>query len=194
MEPPPAKEITQLLVNWRQGDEKALLQLLPIVYQELHKIADGYLRRERSDHTLQPTALIHEAYLRLVDQNINSWQSRAHFYGVAAHLMRQILVEHARSRNAVKRGRGTVYLSIDEALDYSQEQAAELVALDDALIGLAKVDERKCKVIELRFFGGLSVEETAEVLSVSVPTIVRDQRIAQAWLHRELSNETEIQD
>jgi RNA polymerase sigma factor (TIGR02999 family) len=194
MQTPPVKQVTQLLVNWRQGDEEALEQLMPIVYQELRKIADSYLRRERSDHTLQATALINEAYLRLIDQNIEQWQSRAHFYGVAAHLMRQILVEHARNRSAGKRGGGVVRLELDEALDYSQDQAAELVALDDALTGLAKFDERKCRVIELRYFGGLSGEEVAEVLGISAPTVVRDQRMAQAWLHRELSDKTEIQD
>ncbi|MEK7834342.1 MAG: ECF-type sigma factor, partial [Acidobacteriota bacterium] len=164
MQTPPVKEVTQLLVNWRQGDEDALAQLMPIVYQELRKIADSYLRRERSDHTLQPTALIHEAYLRLIDQNIEQWQSRAHFYGVAARLMRQILVEHARNRSAGKRGGDVAKLALDEALDYSQDQAAELVALDDALTALAAFDARKCRVIELRYFGGMSLEETATAL------------------------------
>ena len=183
------REITQLLLAWRNGEAAALAQLTPLVYQELHKLAHGYLNRERPGHTLQPTALIHEAYLRLVEQNVEHWQSRAHFYGVAAHLMRQILVEHARSRNAGKRGGGAVKLALEEALDYAPEQAAELVALDDALASLAARDERKCRVIELRYFGGLSVEETAQVLGVSIPTVVRDQRMAQAWLHRELSRE-----
>jgi len=191
MQTPPKNEITQLLADWSQGDQAALEQLTPLVYQELHKLAHAYLNRERAGHTLQPTALIHEAYLRLIDQNIEQWQSRTHFYGVAAHLMRQILVEHARNRSAGKRGGGAVNLALDEALDYSQDQAAELVALDDALIGLAAFDPRKCRVIELRYFGGLSVEETAQVLNVSVPTVVRDQRLAQAWLHRELNQDAE---
>lgn len=184
-------EITRLLADWSKGDQAALDQLTPLVYQELHKLAHAYLNRERSGHTLQPTALIHEAYLRLIDQNIEKWQSRTHFYGVAAHLMRQILVEHARSRSAGKRGGGIVNLALDEALDYSQDQAAELIALDDALTSLAAFDARKCRVIELRYFGGLSVEETAEVLNISVPTVVRDQRMAQAWLHRELNRGAE---
>jgi RNA polymerase sigma-70 factor, ECF subfamily len=182
------REITQWLQNWRNGDQAALEQLLPVVYQELHKLAHAYLNRERVGHTLQPTALIHEAYLRLLGQNIEQWQNRTHFYGVAAHLMRQILVEHARQRSAGKRGGGAAKLALDDALDYAPEQAAELIALDDALTALAKFDERKCRVIELRYFGGLNVEETAEVLGISVPTVVRDQRMAQAWLHRELSN------
>jgi RNA polymerase sigma-70 factor, ECF subfamily len=186
------REITQWLQDWRNGDQAALERLLPVVYQELHKLAHAYLNRERSAHTLQPTALIHEAYLRLLGQNVEQWQNRTHFYGVAAHLMRQILVEHARQRSADKRGGGVVKLALDEALDYAPEQAAELVALDDALTGLAKFDERKCRVIELRYFGGLSVEETAEVLGISVPTVVRDQRMAHAWLHRELSGQTEL--
>lgn len=186
-------EITQLLQAWRNGDQAALEQLLPVVYQELHKLAHAYLNRERSDHTLQPTALIHEAYLRLLGQHIEQWQNRTHFYGVAAHLMRQILVEHARQRGAGKRGGGAAKLALDEALDYAPEQAAELVALDDALTGLAKFDERKCRVIELRYFAGLNVEETAEVLGISVPTVVRDQRMAQAWLHRELSGASGLQ-
>ncbi len=184
-------DVTQWLQQWRNGDQSALERLMPAVYQELYKLAHAYLNRERSGHTLQPTALIHEAYLRLVAQNIEQWQNRAHFYGVAARLMRQILVEHARSHSAGKRGGGAANLALDEALDYSKEQAAELVALDDALTALAAFDGRKCRVIELRYFGGLSVEETAEALGVSVPTVVRDQRLAQAWLHRELSHEPE---
>lgn len=188
---PKTNRITELLAEWSNGDQTALEQLTPLVYQELHKLAHAYLNRERSGHTLQPTALIHEAYLRLIDQNIEHWQNRAHFYGVAARLMRQILVEHARSRGAEKRGGGAINLALDEALDYSQDQAAELVALDDALTSLAEFDERKCRVIELRYFGGLSVEEAAEVLGISVPTVVRDQRMAQAWLHRELSADTQ---
>ena len=189
MHPQPSKEITQLLRDWSRGDKQALDHLLPAVYQELRKIASGYLRGERAGHTLQPTALIHEAYLRLIDQNFPPWQSRTHFFGVAAQLMRQILVEHARSHQAAKRGGGGQKLSLDEATVYSVEQAADLVALDDALRTLAALDERKCRVVELRFFGGLSVEETAEVLGVSVATIGREQRLAQAWLHREVEKQ-----
>ncbi len=194
MRTPPPNEITGLLADWSNGDQAALEQLTPLVYQELRKLAHGYLSKERPGHTLQPTALIHEAYLRLIDQNIAQWQNRAHFYGVAAHLMRQILVEHARSRHAGKRGGNAVKLSLDEALDYSRDRAAELIALDDALMALAAVDERKCRVIELRHFGGLSVEETAQALGVSVPTIVREQRMARAWLRRELSREAESEE
>lgn len=183
---PSAHEITPLLVNWRQGNETALAELLPIVYQELRKIADSYLRRERSDHTLQPTALINEAYLRLVDQSMPQWQNRAHFYGVAAQLMRQILVEHARAQMTQKRGSGADQLELDDALNYAPEKAAELVALDDALNSLAEFDERKSRLIELRYFGGLSVEETAHVMNVSTATVSREQRLAQAWLKQAL--------
>lgn len=184
----PHVEITPLLMNWRQGNEQALAELVPIVYQELRKIADSYLRRERSDHTLQPTALINEAYLRLVDQSLPQWQNRAHFYGVAAQLMRQILVEHARSRAAGKRGGGEQKFSLDDALTFSEEKAAELVALDDALLALAKFDKRKVRIIEMRYFGGLSLEETAEALGLSVTTISDEQRLARAWLRREMEN------
>jgi RNA polymerase sigma-70 factor, ECF subfamily len=160
---------------------------MPVVYQELHKIAGGYLRNERPGHTLQPTALIHEAYLRLIRQDLPEWQSRKHFYGVAAQLMRQILVEHARAQATAKRGGGAQQLALDEALDYSPDKAAELLALDDALKSLAAFDERKSRLIELRYFGGLSMEETAEALEVSLSTIVREQRLAQAWLRNTLS-------
>ncbi len=179
-------EITPLLMNWRQGDEQALGELLPIVYQELRKIADSYLRRERSDHTLQPTALINEAYLRLVDQSLPQWQNRAHFYGVAAQLMRQILVEHARAQLAQKRGGGAEQIELEDALNYAPEKAAELVALDDALTELSSFDERKSRLIELRYFGGLSVEETAHVMNISTATVTREQRLAQAWLRQSL--------
>lgn len=179
-------EITPLLMNWRQGDEQALGELLPIVYQELRKIADSYLRRERSDHTLQPTALINEAYLRLVDQSLPQWQNRAHFYGVAAQLMRQILVEHARAQMAQKRGGGAEQIELEDALNYAPEKAAELVALDDALTELSSFDERKSRLIELRYFGGLSVEETAHVMNISTATVTREQRLAQAWLRQSL--------
>lgn len=186
---PSSNDITALLAAWKQGDQAALEQLTPLVYQELHQLAHSYLRRERADHTLQPTALIHEAYLRLIDQKIHQWENRAHFYGVAARLMRQILVEYARGHHAAKRGGGALKLTLEAALDQSQEAPLELIALDDALTALAQVDERKCRVIELRYFGGLSVEETALALGISVPTVVRDQRLAQAWLHREMAKE-----
>jgi RNA polymerase sigma factor (TIGR02999 family) len=185
--PPPPNEITQLLLRWSRGDRVALDQLMPVVYRELRKIANGYLRRERADHTLQPTALINEAYLRLVKQDFPEWQSRSHFFGLAARLMRQILVEHARAHTAEKRGGGGAALALDEALVYTGDNAAELVALDDALQALAQFDERKARVIELRYFGGLSVEETATALGLSLATIGHEARLARAWLHRELS-------
>lgn len=183
----PPNEITQLLRKWSEGDRAALDQLMPVVYQELRKLANAYLRDEKPGHTLQPTALINEAYLRLVGQNFPEWQSRKHFYGVAAQLMRQVLVEHARARSAAKRGGGGQKLSLDEAINYSQEQASDLVALDDALTALARFDERKARVVELRYFGGFSVEEVADALGVSVATVGREMRMAQAWLHREMS-------
>lgn len=183
----PPNEITQLLRKWSEGDRAALDQLMPIVHQELRKLANAYLRGEKPGHTLQPTALINEAYLRLVGQNFPEWQSRKHFYGVAAQLMRQVLVEHARARAAAKRGGGGQKLSLDEAINYSQEQAADLVALDDALTALARFDERKARVVELRYFGGFSIEEVADALGVSVATVGREMRMAQAWLHREMS-------
>jgi len=186
MQTPPS-DVTQLLRKWNEGDRAALDQLMPVVYQELRKLASGYLREERPDHTLQPTALINEAYLRLVKQDFPEWQSRKHFYGVAAHLMRQILVEHARGRAAAKRGAGAQKLSLDEAPIFSQERAADLVALDDALTALADLDERKARVVELRYFGGLSVEEVAGALDISVATVGREMRMAQAWLRREMA-------
>ena len=182
----PPNEITPLLLRWSQGDQSALHQLLPIVYQELRKLAQGYLRRERTDHTLQPTALINEAYLRLIRQDFPEWQSRRHFYGVAAQLMRQILVEHARTRAADKRGGGAQKFSLEDALTFSDEKAAELVALDEALVALAKFDERKVRIIELRYFAGLSVEETSAALNLSVATIGHEMRLARAWLRREM--------
>jgi RNA polymerase sigma factor (TIGR02999 family) len=182
----PLNEITQMLRKWSEGDRAALDQLMPVVHQELRKLADSYLRSERPDHTLQPTALINEAYLRLVKQDFPEWQSRKHFYGVAAQLMRQILVEHARARGAAKRD-GGLKLSLDEAPTFSQDQATYLVALDDALTALAKFDERKARVVELRYFGGYSVEEVAIALDISVATVGREMRMAQAWLHREMA-------
>lgn len=186
MATPQPDEITLLLLRWSRGDQAALNQLMPYVYEQLHKVAHGYLRRERPDHTLQPTALINEAYLRLVKQDFPEWQSRRHFYGVAAQLMRQILVEHARTRTADKRGGGARKLSLDDALIFSDEKAAELIALDDALVTLAKFDPRKVRIIELRFFGGLSLEETADSCELSVATITHEMRLAKAWLRREM--------
>jgi RNA polymerase sigma factor (TIGR02999 family) len=184
----PPNEITPLLLRWSRGEHAALDQLMPVVYEELRKLAHNYLRRERPDHTLQPTALINEAYLRLVKQDFPEWQSRRHFYGVAAQLMRQILVEYARSRAADKRGGGGQKFSLDEALTFSDEKAAQIVALGDALVALAKFDERKVRIIELRYFGGMSLEETAAELGVSITTIGHETRLARAWLRREMNN------
>ena len=178
--------ITQLLERWSQGDEEALDQLMPLVYDELHRLAGAYLRRERREHTLQPTALVNEAYLKLVRQRNIQWQNRAQFFGVAAQLMRRILVDHARRRN-IKRGRGMRHVSLDEATIIGGERETDLAALDDALTLLAERDPRKAQVVEMRFFGGLSVEESAEVLGVSPVTVMRDWRTAKAWLYRELS-------
>ncbi|MBL8232917.1 MAG: sigma-70 family RNA polymerase sigma factor [Bryobacterales bacterium] len=182
--------ITQLLAHWSTGKDKhALDELTPLVYRELRKLADSYLRRERAGHTLQPTALIHEAYMRMVDQRLPEWRSRAHFYGVAAQLMRQILCDHARAKRAAKRGGDDKKVVLLEAVNYSDERPDEMVALDDALKDLAKLDGRKARVVELRYFGGLSVAETAEVLGVSVATVGRELRFAEAWLHKALRGE-----
>ena len=169
------------------GDDGALGELLPLVYAELRRLAAGYLRRERPGHTLQPTALVNEAYLRLVDQTQVRWQNRAHFLGVAAQMMRRILVDHVRGQRAEKRGGEIQKLSLDENIDVSGERAADLVALDEALKRLAELDPQKSRIVELRFFGGLSVEETAEVLGVSAPTVKRQWRMAKAWLYGQVS-------
>jgi RNA polymerase sigma factor (TIGR02999 family) len=178
-------EVTVLLAEWAKGDAQALERLTPLVYNRLRQLAASYLRKERQGHTLQPTALVHEAYLRLVDQTNPNWQGRAHFYGVAARLMRQILVDHARQRRAVKRV-GGVRVSLDQALSFQKERSADLIALDLSLNALEKIDARKCKAVELRYFGGLSLEETAEVLDVSLMTVRRDLKMAEAWLQREM--------
>jgi len=177
-------DVTKLLVEWANGDEQAMERLTPLVYDELRQLAAGYLRRERPDHTLQPTALVHEAYLRLVDQKNPSWQNRAHFFGVATRLMREILVDYARRRNAGKRAGPKV--SLEEAVNFPAERGADLVALDSALKDLEKIDRRKCRAIELRYFGGLSIDETARALEVSAVTVRRDLRMAEAWLHQEM--------
>jgi len=174
--------VTQLLEKWSQGDEEALNQLLPLVYEELHRLAGAYLRRERREHTLQPTALVNEAYLKLIDQHSIRWQNRSQFYGVAAQLMRRILVDHARAHRAEKRGGGVRLLPLDEGAAAVGERAVELVALDDALVTLAKIDPRKARIIELHYFAGLSVAETAEVLDRSISTVVLEARLARAWL------------
>ena len=183
-----AQSVTQLLVEWSHGDQDALERLTPLVYGELRRLARRHLSRERSDHTLQSTALVHEAYLRLVDQRSVQWQNRAHFFGVAAQLIRRILIDHARARQAGKRGAGACLLSLDEALDApAGGRQLDIVALDDALAQLAKIDPRQSRIVELRFFAGLTVQETAEVLSVSTPTVNREWNAAKAWLFRELN-------
>jgi RNA polymerase sigma factor (TIGR02999 family) len=180
-------QVTRLLVQWKQGDPRAMDLLTPLVYEELRRLAAHYLRDERTAETLQPTALVHEAYMRMVAQSMPDWECRSQFYGVAAHLMRQILVDHARQHRAAKRGSGMTPVALDEALGFAASKSHEIVALDDALNALGQVDERKCKVIELRYFGGFSVEETAQALGISVATVGREQRMAEAWLHREMS-------
>ena len=182
------QDVTRLLVRLTDGDRAVLDDLLPLIYGELRRLAGGYLRRERQGHTLEPTALVHEAYLRMVDQTQVRWQNRAHFFGVAAQMMRRILVDHARAHQAEKRGGEAQILSLDENIDVSGERSAELVALDEALERLAELDPEKSRVVELRFFGGLSVEETAEVIGVSAPTVKRHWRMAKAWLYGQMKN------
>ena len=181
-----SNQITQLLAAWSSGDETAMDQLMPLVYGELRRIARRYMAGQRAGHTLQTTALIHEAYLKLVGQGERRWQNRAHFFGVAAQAMRHILVDYARARHADKRGGEAQAVSLDEATASTGTQAAEIVALDDALRRLAEVAPRQSRVVELRYFGGLNVEEAAEVLKVSPETVTRDWRMAKAWLLRDL--------
>jgi RNA polymerase sigma factor (TIGR02999 family) len=186
MSGPPAGDVTGLLKAWGAGDEGALEKLTPLVYQELRQRARRYMANERSGHTLQTTALVNEVYLRLVDTPQCNWQSRTHFYAVCAQLMRRILVDFARSRNYQKRGGGLRPLSLDEALSVCQESSSQIVAVDEALKNLAQVDKRKSRVVELRFFGGLSVDETAEVMRISADTVMRDWKMAKVWLLREI--------
>lgn len=176
-------------MQWRQGDEGALERLIPLVYRELHQIARGYMAHERAGHSLQATALVNEVYLRLVDAKTVAWHDRAHFVAVSARCMRRILVDHARARGYQKRGGGAARVTLDEALVVTPGVVEGFVALDDALEALAKFDERKSRVVELRFFGGLNVEETASVLNVSSDTVTRDWRLAKAWLQREMRSE-----
>lgn len=182
-------EVTQLLLDWGSGDKAALDKLVPVVYQELRRLASYYMRRERPGHTLQTSALVNEAYMRLIDYKRMHWQSRAHFFAVAAQAMRRILVEHARKRHFAKRGGGAVQVSLDEAATVSQKQAADLIALDDALTSLEAIDPRKGRIVELRYIGGLNIEETAEVLGISPATVQREWRAAKAWLYREIKKE-----
>jgi RNA polymerase sigma-70 factor (ECF subfamily) len=179
-------EVTRLLAEWAKGNQHALDDLTPLVYRELRQLAASYLRKERQGHTLQPTALVHEAYLRLVDQTNPTWQSRSHFFGVAARLMRQILVDHARRKQAGKRA--GLKVSLDEAVSFQPERSRDLVALDSGLNALEKIDPRKSKAVELRYFGGLSMDEIAQTLAVSPITVRRDLRMAEAWLLHEMQS------
>jgi len=181
-----SQDVTLLLSALTRGDDAAASKLVPVVYGELRRLADNYMRRERVDHTLQATALVHEAYLKLVEQRSVNWQGRAHFFGVAAQLMRRILIDHARGHVRQKRGGEQKKVSLDEAFVFVERQADELVAVDDSLDRLAKIDPRQARVVELRFFGGLSVEEAAEVLGVSPKTVKRDWSVAKAWLYADL--------
>jgi RNA polymerase sigma factor (TIGR02999 family) len=185
-----AQEITNLLLAWGKGEEEAFEKLMPLVYQELRKLARSYLNRQRPGHTLQTTALVNEAYLRLIDSSRVQWQNRAHFFAISANLMRRILVDFARSRGNLKRGGGAQRISLDQALEISVDRSAELVALDDALKTLATMNSRQSRIVELRYFGGLSEEEVAEALKVSPRTVRRDWSLARAWLYRELSKTT----
>jgi RNA polymerase sigma factor (TIGR02999 family) len=187
MGPGASDQITQLLRSWSNGDNPAMNAVIPLVYSELRRLAESYLRRERPDHTLQPTALIHEAYLRLAGQKSLEWQNRSHFYGVVAHLMRQILTDYARTHVAAKRGNGDRKLTLDEHSLVSNSHPEDLLALEEALAELARVDKRKCRVVEMRFFAGMTPEATAEALGVSEPTIRREFRLARAFLRQHLT-------
>ena len=184
---PSPNDVTQLLVAWGDGDQTARDQLMPLVYTELHRLAHRHIKKERPGHTLQTSALVNEAYLRLVDQRDVQWQSRAHFFGIAAQMMRRILVDYARNRQFAKRGGKGLQVSLDVELVATKQRSADVVSLDDALNELATIDERKGRVVELKFFGGCSIEETAEVLGVSPGTVMRDWTLAKAWLRRTMS-------
>ena len=180
--------VTDLLVHWSEGDQEALNKLIPLVYDELHKLASRYLRRERRDHTLQTTAVVHEAYLKLVNQRDANFENRLHFFAVAAQIMRRILVDYARRHHASKRGGDLYKLSLDEALVTSEEKGADLLAIDEALDRLAAIDPRQSRVVELRIFAGLTLEETAQALNISPSTVRREWSTAKAWLHRQIKN------
>jgi RNA polymerase sigma factor (TIGR02999 family) len=184
-----SKKLTQQLLDWSKGNQAALEELTPLVHEELHRLAHHYMRRERPDYTLQTTALVNEAYVRLIDQKHVEVENRTQFFAIAAQLMRHILVDHARSRQYLKRGGGAIKVSLDEAMAVTEERTSDLIALDDALNSLAAIDSRKVKVVELRFFGGLSVEETAAALNISPVTVMRDWRLAKAWLYDAMNNE-----
>ena len=184
------ENLTQLLVDWSNGDAQALEKLTPLVYRDLHRLAQRYLRSEPPSHTLQSTALVHEAYLRLIDQRNTRWQNRAHFFGISAQLMRRILVDYARARKAGKRGGYAAKVHIDESVAAPEQQNLDLVVLDDCLRTLSGIDPQQARVVELRYFAGLTVEETAEVMHVSPTTVKREWRLARAWLHREIAKRT----
>jgi RNA polymerase sigma factor (TIGR02999 family) len=185
-----SQQLTQMLIQLSEGNAQMVDDILPLIYDELRRLAGNYLRRERSDHTLQPTALVHEAYIKLIDQTQVKWQNRAHFFGIAANIMRRILVDYARQHKAEKRGGAAEKMPLEEEiLIVSEGKSAELLALDEALENLAKLDPQKSKIVELRYFGGLSVEETAEVLGVSEITVKRHWRMAKAWLYGQLSQQ-----
>jgi RNA polymerase sigma-70 factor, ECF subfamily len=186
--PPSPHHITQLLKDWANGDQSAGDQLMILVYDELHRMAHQHMRKERPGHTLQTSALVNQAYVRLVDQKNVQWQNRAHFFAIAARMMRRILVDHARSRQYAKHGGDACHVSLDEVVIVSEERATDIVALDDALVRLAAIDPRKTQIVELRFFGGLSIDETAALLAVSPGTVMRDWTLAKAWLRREISS------
>jgi RNA polymerase sigma factor (TIGR02999 family) len=186
---PSPHEVTRLLKEWTGGNQAALDQLMPIVHEELRRLAHHQMRREKPGHLLQTTALVNEAYLKLVDQRRVSWQNRSHFFGIAARLMRQILVDQARKQHYLKRGGNALQVSLSEAENVSQQRAANVVALDDALKALSAIDARQSQIVELRFFGGLSIEEAAEVLEVSPGTVMRDWTFARAWLRKEMTAE-----
>ena len=192
MEHESPREITLLLQGWRNGDRKALDALLPVIYQELRRLARFQLRKERPDHTLQSAALVNEAYLRLIGLNSPQWESRTHFFAIAAQLMRQILVDYARRHVAAKRGGGACKLSLEDAVVLSKREPVDVLLLDDALKALAKIDPRQSKVVELRFFAGLSLEEISEVLDIAPATVQRDWTAARAWLHREISRNSRL--
>jgi RNA polymerase sigma factor (TIGR02999 family) len=186
---PSSESITQLLIEWRDGDQTALDRLIPLVYQELRRLAHHYMKQERREHTLQTTALVNEAYLKLVDHNGMHWQNRAHFLAVAAQAMRRILVDHARTRDALKRGGGLAMMDLDEAASVADTQAAELLALNDALDQLAQLDPRKSRIVELRYFGGMTVDETAEVVGLSPTSVNREWKSAKTWLLKTMSQQ-----
>jgi RNA polymerase sigma factor (TIGR02999 family) len=190
MEPSASHDVTQLLVAWSNGDQAARDQLMSVVYDELHRLARRYMRRESPGHTLQTSALVNEAFLRLVDQHNVHWQNRAHFFGIAAQMMRRILVDYARGRSSTKRGAGVPTFTLDEGLIVSDERSAEVVAVHEALEQLSQFDPRKGQIVELRFFGGLSIEETADILGVSTGTVMRDWTLAKAWLRRQMEHAT----